>query len=45
MSGPQRVCFTLRVRWQAEMAEFFDLEGADAPDRAMAPLPEIFHLD
>ena len=31
-------------RWQAEMAEFFeDLEDS-APDAAMAPLAEVFHL-
>jgi L-rhamnose mutarotase len=35
----------VNARWQSEMREFFALEGADAPDRAMAPLPEIFHLD
>ncbi|WP_034264811.1 L-rhamnose mutarotase [Actinospica robiniae] len=30
--------------WQAEMAEFFeDLDGT-APDAAMRPLTEIFHL-
>ena len=34
-------------RWQAQMARFFDLPGTaagGAPDAAMAPLPEIFHL-
>lgn len=32
-------------RWQAEMARFFEgLEGAE-PDKAMRPLPEIFHID
>ena len=31
-------------RWQREMAPFFELDGS-APDAAMAPLPEIFHLD
>lgn len=31
-------------RWQREMAPFFDLRGV-APDAAMAPLPEIFHLE
>ena len=35
----------VNARWQAEMAPFFeDLEG-QAPDAAMRPLPEIFHLD
>jgi L-rhamnose mutarotase len=31
--------------WQAEMAPFFALDDEIAPDDAMAPLPEIFHLD
>lgn len=32
-------------RWQTEMAPFFEeLDGA-APDGAMRPLTEIFHLD
>jgi L-rhamnose mutarotase len=31
-------------RWQREMAPFFELDGS-APDAAMTPLPEIFHLD
>jgi L-rhamnose mutarotase len=30
--------------WQREMAPFFELDGS-APDAAMTPLPEIFHLD
>lgn len=34
----------VNARWQAEMAPFFELHG-DAPDSAMKPLPEIFHLD
>ena len=34
----------VNARWQAEMAAFFELDGA-APDQAMVPLPEIFHLD
>lgn len=37
----------VNARWQAEMADFFDLPGAaagGAPDAAMRPLPEIFHL-
>lgn len=29
-------------RWQREMAEFF--EQPEAPDKAMAPLTEVFHL-
>jgi L-rhamnose mutarotase len=32
-------------RWQEEMAGLFeDMEGSQ-PDRAMRPLPEIFHVD
>lgn len=31
-------------RWQAEMAPFFALDGT-APDAAMQPLAEVFHLD
>jgi L-rhamnose mutarotase len=35
----------VNARWQAEMGEFFeDLDGV-APDTAMRPLTEIFHLD
>ena len=35
----------VNARWQAEMAPLFaDLDGAD-PDRAMTPVPEVFHLD
>src|ERR1051326_6427732 len=30
-------------RWQREMAGFFDHDGV-APDRAMKPLEEVFHL-
>jgi L-rhamnose mutarotase len=33
----------VNARWQAEMAEFFVLDG-QAPDAAMAPLTEVFHL-
>jgi L-rhamnose mutarotase len=33
----------VNARWQAEMAPYFEsLDGA--PDAAMLPLPEIFHL-
>jgi L-rhamnose mutarotase len=35
----------VNARWQAEMAPFFELEDGVAPDAAMAPLAEIFHLD
>ena len=31
-------------RWQAEMADFFELEPGLAPDVAMRPLTEVFHL-
>lgn len=31
-------------RWQTEMADFFDLQGAHA-DKVMQPLEEVFHLD
>jgi L-rhamnose mutarotase len=34
----------VNARWQADMAPFFELDGG-APDAAMAPLAEIFHLD
>ncbi|HTW08487.1 MAG TPA: L-rhamnose mutarotase [Acidimicrobiales bacterium] len=35
----------VNARWQAEMAGFFvDIEGGQ-PDRAMRPLPMVFHLD
>ncbi len=34
----------VNARWQAEMSEFFEsLDGA-APDEAMRPLEEVFHL-
>lgn len=32
-------------RWQAEMAQYFLGTGGLQPDRAMRPLPEIFHID
>ncbi len=35
----------VNARWQAEMAELFRGIGAAAPDEAMVPIPEIFHLD
>jgi L-rhamnose mutarotase len=35
----------VNARWQAEMAPFFELDGGGPPDRAMVPLPEIFHLE
>ncbi|MGW3955526.1 L-rhamnose mutarotase [Streptomyces sp. NPDC004752] len=34
----------VNARWQADMADFFEgLDGA-APDAAMLPLAEVFHL-
>jgi L-rhamnose mutarotase len=35
----------VNARWQSEMAPFFELGPGTAPDAAMMPLPEIFHLD
>src|SRR6185503_2082398 len=35
----------VNARWQAEMAPLFDAIRGGAPDEAMRPLPEIFHLD
>lgn len=35
----------VNARWQAEMAPFFEIESGTAPDAAMTPLHEIFHLD
>lgn len=35
----------VNARWQAQMAPFFVLDQGAAPDAAMRPLPEIFHLD
>ena len=35
----------VNARWQAEMAEFFELAEGGAADTAMAPLEQIFHLD
>jgi L-rhamnose mutarotase len=32
-------------RWQREMAPFFIEPTSDLPDRAIAPLEEVFHLD
>ena len=34
----------VNARWQAEMAPFFEGDGAPA-DRMMAELEEVFHLD
>jgi L-rhamnose mutarotase len=35
----------VNARWQAEMGEFFEELDGVAPDAAMRPLPEVFHLD
>jgi L-rhamnose mutarotase len=32
-------------RWQAEMAEFFELPGDARPDTGLLRLDEVFHLD
>ncbi len=32
-------------RWQREMKEFFEDPEGRPPDRQMAPLEEVFHLD
>ena len=32
-------------RWQREMAPFFEETDGTAPDRAITPLEEVFHLD
>jgi L-rhamnose mutarotase len=32
-------------RWQREMTSFFVQPNGTAPDRAMSPLEEVFHLD
>jgi L-rhamnose mutarotase len=35
----------VNARWQAEMAPFFEQLNDHAPDEAMLPLQEVFHLD
>jgi L-rhamnose mutarotase len=35
----------VNARWQAEMAEFFELPGGERPDTGLLRLPEVFHLD
>src|ERR1700741_1502004 len=35
----------VNARWQHEMAEFFMTPPGIAPDQAMLPLEELFHLD
>ena len=34
----------VNVRWQAEMAEFFELPGGERPDTGLRRLEEVFHL-
>ncbi len=34
----------VNARWQAEMAPFFEALDGAAPDEAMKPLTEVFHL-
>ena len=35
----------INTRWQAEMSAFFTGNGNTAPDDAMQPIEEVFHLD
>jgi L-rhamnose mutarotase len=35
----------VNARWQREMAPFFEALDGVAPDAAMVPLAEVFHLD
>lgn len=34
----------VNARWQAQMSEFFEALDGQAPDAAMRPLREVFHL-
>ncbi|WP_069467186.1 L-rhamnose mutarotase [Actinacidiphila rubida] len=34
----------VNARWQAAMGDFFEELDGVAPDAAMTPLPEVFHL-
>jgi L-rhamnose mutarotase len=34
----------VNARWQAEMAEFFELPSGERPDTGLTRLEEIFHL-
>ena len=34
----------VNARWQAEMAEFFELPSGERPDTGFTRLQEIFHL-
>ena len=35
----------VNARWQREMQQLFADLGGQAPDEAMTPIPEAFHLD
>ena len=35
----------VNTRWQAEMAEFFELPGDARPDTGLRRLEEVFHLE
>jgi L-rhamnose mutarotase len=35
----------VNARWQASMAEFFELPGDERPDTGLVRLEEVFHLD
>jgi L-rhamnose mutarotase len=35
----------VNMRWQREMAPFFEIESGKRPDQAMQVLDEVFHLD
>jgi L-rhamnose mutarotase len=35
----------VNARWQAEMAEFFELPSGERPDTGLQRLEEVFHLD
>lgn len=34
----------VNARWQAEMGDLFEELDGTAPDAAMVPIPEVFHL-
>jgi L-rhamnose mutarotase len=34
----------VNARWQAEMAQFFELDGDERPDTGFERLDEVFHL-
>ena len=35
----------INLKWQTEMAPFFESQNARHADEQMRPLPEVFHLD